>query len=108
MPGARARIENTATEAKRDALNALARDTGGFPLFNTNDLNLGLQRVLDDNETYYVLAYEPQISHRDGRFTRLRFAFPAAPSSGFVRGRATLPLLKRLPQSRRSQRAGAG
>ncbi len=79
MPGARARIENTSTEAKRDALNALARDTGGFPLFNTNDLNLGLQRVLDDNETYYVLAYEPQISHRDGRFHKIEVRIPGRP-----------------------------
>jgi VWFA-related protein len=79
MPGARARIENTATEAKRDPLNALARDTGGFPLFNTNDLNLGLQRVLDDNETYYVLAYEPQISHRDGRFHKIDVRIPGRP-----------------------------
>ncbi|HYE72985.1 MAG TPA: VWA domain-containing protein, partial [Blastocatellia bacterium] len=50
-PGARQRIENASIEAQRDGLNALARDTGGFPVFNTNDLNLGFQRVLADTES---------------------------------------------------------
>jgi VWFA-related protein len=71
MPGAQSRIEQGAIEAKRDAMNALARDTGGFLVINNNDLNLGLQRVLDDNEVYYVLAYEPPESRRDGRFHRI-------------------------------------
>jgi VWFA-related protein len=71
MPGAQARIEQGAIEAKRDGMNALARDTGGFLVINNNDLNLGLQRVLDDNEVYYVLAYEPPESRRDGRFHRI-------------------------------------
>jgi VWFA-related protein len=71
LPGAQSRIEQGALQAKRDGLNALASDTGGFLVLNTNDLNLGLQRVLDDNETYYVLAYEPPESRRDGRFHKI-------------------------------------
>lgn len=69
--GARARVEMAAIEAKRDGLNALAVDTGGKAFFNNNDLNAGLQKILDDNEVYYVLAFEPQVSRRDGRFHRL-------------------------------------
>jgi hypothetical protein len=71
LPGAQSRIEQGAIQAKRDGLNALAGDTGGFLVLNTNDLNMGLQRVLDDNETYYVLAYEPPESRRDGRFHKI-------------------------------------
>jgi VWFA-related protein len=71
LPGARASIEQRAIEAKRDGMNALAQDTGGFLVVNNNDLNLGFQRVLDDNEVYYVLAYEPPESRRDGRFHRI-------------------------------------
>jgi VWFA-related protein len=71
LPGAQSRIEQGVIEAKRDGMNALARDTGGFLVINNNDLNLGLQRVLDDNEVYYVLAYEPPESRRDGRFHRI-------------------------------------
>ena len=35
--------------------------------------------MLDDNETYYVLAYEPQISHRDGRFHKIEVRIPGRP-----------------------------
>jgi hypothetical protein len=71
LPGARSRIESGAIQAKLDGLNALARDTGGTLFKNSNDLNLGLQRVLDANETYYVLAYEPSAPYRDGRFHKI-------------------------------------
>ncbi|MDX2034062.1 MAG: VWA domain-containing protein [Blastocatellia bacterium] len=71
LAGARARIEMSAIEARRDAMNALAADTGGKAFYNSNDLSLGLQRALDDNETYYVLAYEPAVSRRDGRFHQI-------------------------------------
>jgi VWFA-related protein len=69
--GIRARIEMGAVQAKLDGLNALAADTGGTLFKNSNDLNLGLQRVLDANEVYYVLAYEPVVSRRDGRFHKI-------------------------------------
>jgi VWFA-related protein len=71
LPGARARIETSAINAQLDGLNALARDTGGTLFKNSNDLSLGLQRVLDANETYYVLAYEPAAPYRDGRFHKI-------------------------------------
>jgi len=71
LPGARGRIEASAVQAKLDGLNALALDTGGTLFKNSNDLNLGLQRVLDANETYYVLAYEPSAPYRDGRYHKL-------------------------------------
>jgi len=58
-------------EADRDGLNALARDTGGLPFFNLGDLNVGLKRVLDDTEVYYLLAFEPASPVRDGRFHKI-------------------------------------
>jgi hypothetical protein len=70
-PGARMSIESAAMEANRDGLNALSRDTGGFPVFNNNDLAVGLQKIIADTETYYLLAFEPQVSYRDGRFRKL-------------------------------------
>jgi VWFA-related protein len=70
-PGVRERIEMSAVQAKLNGLNALAADTGGRLFHNSNDLNLGLQRVLDENEVYYVLAYEPAVSYRDGRFRKI-------------------------------------
>lgn len=79
LPGARSRVETSAINAKLDGLNALARDTGGTLFKNSNDLNLGLQRVLDANETYYVLAYEPTALYRDGRFHKIEVRVAGRP-----------------------------
>ena len=79
LPGARTRIESSAVQAKLDGLNALALDTGGTLFKNSNDLNLGLQRVLDANETYYVLAYEPATPYRDGRFHKIEVSVAGRP-----------------------------
>ncbi|MGH9882018.1 MAG: VWA domain-containing protein, partial [Pyrinomonadaceae bacterium] len=45
--------------ASQDALNALARDTGGRPVFNTNNLQPGLKKALNESSTYYLLAWKP-------------------------------------------------
>src|SRR6185295_4653594 len=37
------------------------------------------QRVLDDNETYYVLAWEPETTYRDGRFRKIEVRIPGRP-----------------------------
>lgn len=73
------RLQLAALNAKRDGLFALAAATGGTLFFNSNDLNLGLQRVLDANETYYVLAYEPPASRRDGRFHKIEVRVAGRP-----------------------------
>lgn len=36
----------------------LARQTGGFPIINNNDLSGGIRRILDD-QSYYLIGYEP-------------------------------------------------
>ncbi len=71
LPGAQVRIEQSAINAQRDGIGILAEETGGSLYFNNNDLSLGLQRVLNANETYYVLAYEPTESRRNGQFHKI-------------------------------------
>ena len=66
-------------EATRDAMNALAADTGGFLVENTNNLRAGLRELLKDTETYYVLAYEPTNTRRDGGFRRIEVRLPGVP-----------------------------
>ncbi len=45
--------------ASQDSLNALAADTGGKAVFNTNSLEVNLGRVLKETSTYYLLAWKP-------------------------------------------------
>jgi VWFA-related protein len=56
----------------RTGLRELAAATGGFPIFNHNDLRLGLQQVLADNEAYYLLGYYPTNTAQDGKFRRIK------------------------------------
>ena len=60
-------------------MNALAVDTGGFLVKNSNDLDQGLGRILRDNETYYLLAYEPTNSARDGHFRKIQVRLRCRP-----------------------------
>jgi len=46
--------------ASQDALNALARDTGGKTVFNTNALGTGLNKALKETSAYYLLAWKPE------------------------------------------------
>jgi len=62
--------------ASLDAMNALAQDTGGFLVENRNDLRGGLREILKDTETYYVLAYEPTNTKRDGGFRKIEVKLP--------------------------------
>ena len=79
LAGVRVSIENSSIQAERDGMFALAEDTGGKAIFNNNDLNLGLQTVLDDTESYYLLAFEPLVSYRDGRFRKLEVKVASRP-----------------------------
>jgi hypothetical protein len=79
MPGVRSRIAFGSIEAQRDGINALAADTGGKAIFNNNDINLGFQKILDDTDTYYLLAFEPPVSYRDGRFRKIEVKLPGHP-----------------------------
>lgn len=46
--------------ASQDGLNALARDTGGEAFRNTNrPMAQWVKQILDENSTYYVLAWRP-------------------------------------------------
>ncbi len=57
--------------ATQDAMNALARDTGGRPVFNTNALGVGLSRALQETSVYYLLAWKPNREAPEGKFRRI-------------------------------------
>jgi VWFA-related protein len=67
--------------ATRDAMHALAADTGGFLAENSNDIRAGLREMLKDTEAYYVLAYEPTNTQRNGSFRRIEVRVPGVPGA---------------------------
>lgn len=62
---------NREVQLGHDSLRALAEETGGFALVNTNDLTGGFERLVRENSSYYVLGYQPTDSRRDGKFRRV-------------------------------------
>ena len=79
-PGLQDSVARQGEELFRETLRALADDTGGLFVRGTNDLAAGLQRMLADNDTYYLLAYEPSNTKRDGRFRKIELKLPAHPA----------------------------
>lgn len=58
--------------ATQDGLNALAADTGGKAIFNTNDLKQGLAPAIKETSAYYLLAWKPEAeSDKQSRFRNL-------------------------------------
>jgi len=55
--------------ATQDGMNALAVDTGGKAVFNTNDLRQGLTPALKETSTYYLIAWKPDAdAQKQSRF----------------------------------------
>ncbi len=58
--------------ASQDGMHALAADTGGKALFNTNDLSRGLAPALKETSTYYLIAWKPDAElQKERRFRNL-------------------------------------
>lgn len=69
-----------ALSARRDAafenqegLDVLARQTGGIPIRNTNDLSGGIRRVIEDQRGFYLIGYRPDEATFDRRTGRRTF-----------------------------------
>ena len=53
-------------------LRYVANSTGGFLIRNTNDLSTGLDRVVEEMRTYYLLSYRPKEEKLDGKFRQIK------------------------------------
>jgi hypothetical protein len=47
------------SDSKQEALFMLADGTGGFVIVNVNDLLRGMERILKEQDQYYLLSYSP-------------------------------------------------
>ena len=66
--------------ASQDGMNALAADTGGKAIFNTNDLKQGLTPAIKETSTYYLLAWKPDAdAQRQRRFRNLEVKLVGRP-----------------------------
>jgi hypothetical protein len=86
--------------ASQDGLNALAKDTGGQALRNTNlPMHEWVGKVMDETSNYYLLAWKPDNDEQKrGKFKNIEISIPSRPDLKVrVRGSyfksAALPLL---------------
>jgi VWFA-related protein len=56
----------------QDSLRTLSDQTGGFAVVNRNEFGTAFDRIVQDNSSYYVLAYYPPTTDkRDTRFHKI-------------------------------------
>ena len=56
----------------QQVLYALAKGTGGFEIFNTNDFLKGLEKVAKEMNEYYSVSYAPPGQIHDGSFHKIK------------------------------------
>jgi VWFA-related protein len=67
-----ARVEQQdALKHLRETMRDLASSTDGFPVFDTNDFDRGVRRIVDDMSSYYLLGYYSTNAKLDGRFRKI-------------------------------------
>ena len=97
-------------------LYELAAGTGGFPIYNTNDLLGGLGKIADEQNEYYLLGYSPQDDldgachalrvklDRHGMSVRSRTGYCNAKPKDFLKGK---PIAKTLEADATAAAAGS-
>jgi VWFA-related protein len=83
-------------QARQDAMNALAGDTGGRALRNTNFFDRWVGKVLDETSNYYLLAWRPDNeAERLAKFRHVQISIVNRPDlsvrapRGYLTGPAT-------------------
>ena len=68
QPAVGFRTDQRALRGTQDSLRVLAEQTDGRAIVNTNDLVPGLQQMLKDSSSYYLLGYNSSVAATDGKF----------------------------------------
>ena len=72
--GTSAQAVMTNFQRSQDTLYALAKDTGGKAMFDSNDLTLGIKQAVESMSSYYEIGYYPTHTAADGRFRRIKIS----------------------------------
>jgi len=56
---------------RRDNLRALAENTDGLAVVETNDIDKGMKRIVDDLTSYYLLGYTSTNGKLDGKYRKI-------------------------------------
>lgn len=54
-----------------EAMNDIARETGGQAFYGSNDLKNALSRSMEDGSNYYTIAYTPQNHDWNGKYRKI-------------------------------------
>lgn len=86
--GASAQAVTNTFQQSQDTLFALAGDTGGKALFDTNDLTRGIVNAQQAVSEYYILGYYTTNTVQNGRFRRVKITLnqPAAVDLAYRQG----------------------
>lgn len=85
----------------KNAPNALAADTGGRFISNTNDLGIGIRKALNENSLHYVMAYYPVEESDKNTFRRITVKVKGHPEYSVRSQKGYLPA-----DSRNSEKTG--
>ena len=64
-------VDQAMLKNRIETLRTLATDTDGIAVVDTNDLEKGLRRVVDDLTSYYLLGYYSTNGKNDGKFRKI-------------------------------------
>ena len=59
-------------QRSQDTLYALAKDTGGTPTFDNNDLSAGIVAAAQNVTSYYIIGFYSTHAANDGKFRRIK------------------------------------
>src|SRR5262245_32278703 len=90
----------------QEGLTYLARETGGVAFINNNDLNYGIRRALKDQQSYYLIGFDPEDEKFDRKYHSIRLkvnrpGLQTRTRAGFI-GFSDRPI-EPVPQTREAQ-----
>lgn len=65
-------MDQAATANIQLNMEELARGTGGFAVFSTNDFNKNMARIMEEVRTHYEISYVPRSSVYDGKYRKIK------------------------------------